>query len=67
MVKCERVRDLLGSLPWLLPFELARPFFLAWNAPGALRGYALAAQGLPEALRQRRVIQAGRGMKRNPG
>jgi len=66
MAKCERFRDLLGALPWLVPFELARPLFLAWNAPGALRGYALAARGLPEALRQRRVIQAGRETRRGP-
>lgn len=64
MAKCERVSDLLRSLPWLVLFELARPFFLAWNAPGALRGYVLAARGLPEALRQRRVIQGGGAPRR---
>jgi len=61
MAKCERLRDLLRDLPWLLAFELARLVFLTVKAPGALRGYTGAASGLRAALRDRRtILSAGR-------
>lgn len=56
IAKCERVGALLVSLPWLLPFELARAAYLAFRAPAALRGYAQAAIALPAALRARKRI-----------
>lgn len=57
MAKCESARDLSRDLPRLLAFELARIAFLAVRAPGALRGYWGALQGLPAALRDRSIIQ----------
>ncbi len=65
MVKCERLRDVVAAVPWLLPFELARLPFLLVRAPGALRGYRQAAAALPAALRQRRLIR--RGARRDRG
>ncbi len=69
MVKCERFRDLLVAVPWLLPFELARLVFLLIRAPGALRGYLQAAAALPAALRHRRLIRGSAAGSRgwNPG
>ncbi len=57
MTKCERVWDLVKSIPWLVPFEIARVLFIAVRAPGALRGYTGALPALPIALRHRRTIQ----------
>ena len=57
MTKCERVGDLVKSIPWLVPFEIARVLFIAVRAPGALRGYTSALPALPTAFRHRRTIQ----------
>ncbi len=57
LAKCESLGALLRDLPWIFPFELARPLFLAVRAPGGLRGYARAAAALPGALRERRKIR----------
>ncbi|HEY3350242.1 MAG TPA: glycosyltransferase family 2 protein [Thermoanaerobaculia bacterium] len=57
LAKCESVGPLLRDLPWILPFEIARPLFLAARAPGGLRGYGRAAAALPGALRERRRIR----------
>ncbi len=57
MVKCERGLNLVKSLPWLIPFELARLVFLTVRAPRALAAYPQALAALPAALRARRQIQ----------
>jgi GT2 family glycosyltransferase len=62
MAKCERWRDLVRDLPWLVGFEIVRAAYLAVRAPGALRGYPGVLRGLPAALRDRRtLLAAGRG------
>ncbi len=57
VAKCERLRDLLVAMPWLVPFELARLAFLVLRAPAALRGYPQAVAALPRALRARKHVQ----------
>jgi GT2 family glycosyltransferase len=57
LAKCESFGALLRDLPWILPFEIARPLFLAFRAPGGLRGYGRAVAALPGALRERRRIR----------
>ena len=64
MAKCERGLDLLKSLPWLIPFELARLVFLGLRAPRTLAAYPQALAALPAALRARRTIQ--RRLRRHP-
>jgi N-acetylglucosaminyl-diphospho-decaprenol L-rhamnosyltransferase len=56
MVKGERVGDLVRSLPWLVPFELARLAYLALRAPRTLRAYRQTIAKLPDAFKARRRL-----------
>jgi GT2 family glycosyltransferase len=60
IAKCERMRELLASLPLLLAFEALRIGFLLWRAPAVLHAYREAAALLPAVLRDRRRIQRAR-------
>jgi GT2 family glycosyltransferase len=57
LLKCERGRDAVSALPWLIPYELLRPFYVAFRAPGALLGYLDALQLAPSILRSRRHLR----------
>ncbi len=57
LLKCERGRDALAALPWLLPYELARLGYLAIRAPRSLRGYLDALRLAPSIWRSRRLLQ----------
>jgi GT2 family glycosyltransferase len=57
LLKCERGYDALAALPWLLPYELLRLFYVAFRAPGALVGYLDALRLAPSILRSRRYLQ----------
>lgn len=58
LAKCERRRDLLAALPWLLPYELARFGYAALTAPASLGGYLDALRLLPSFWRSRRRLHA---------
>lgn len=57
LLKCERGRDALAALPWLLPYELARLGYLAIRAPRSLHGYLDALRLAPSIWRSRRLLQ----------
>ncbi|MCC6641478.1 MAG: glycosyltransferase family 2 protein [Deltaproteobacteria bacterium] len=57
LLKCERLRDALAALPWLLPYELARLAYVALRAPGSLPGYLDALRLAPTFWRSRRLVR----------
>lgn len=58
LLKCERGRDAVAALPWLLPYELARLVYVAIRAPRALLGYVDAARLAPSIWRSRRLVHS---------
>ena len=65
MMRCDSARGVLLSLPWLLPFELARVVYLTGRAPKVLTAYAELARELGPAWRARRAIH-GRATHATP-
>lgn len=57
LLKCERFRDALAALPWLIPYEVARLGYLALRAPRALPGYLDAIRLAPAFWRSRRMVR----------
>ncbi len=66
MIKNDSLRELLRDAPVVLLYEVLALGFALLREPELLRGYLEAAQRLPGALRQRRVIQARRRAARVP-
>ena len=60
MARCDRKRDMVRALPWLLPFEVARVGYLAVRAPGVLLAYVEAARELAAVLRTRPAVHGRR-------
>ncbi len=57
LLKCERGRDALAALPWLLPYEILRLFWVALRAPRVLLGYVDAIRLAPSFWRSRRTLR----------
>ena len=57
LLKCERLRDALAALPWLVPYEAARLVYVVLRAPRSLPGYADAVRLAPSFWRSRRIVE----------
>lgn len=66
IVKNERWGDLLRNLPVLMAWELLRLGYALIRDRGILGGYRMALEGLPMALRKRRVIQRRAVLRAHP-
>jgi GT2 family glycosyltransferase len=66
IAKNDGLRDLARDAPTLLLYEVLAFGYAVLREPELFRGYLEAASRLPEALRQRRVVQARRRVARVP-
>ncbi|MBN1699407.1 MAG: glycosyltransferase family 2 protein [Spirochaetales bacterium] len=60
MVKNERFTTIVVHLPYLVPYEIIRFFYLLLRFPKCMKSYFRFIMTLPTALKYRRIIQASR-------
>lgn len=57
LLRCEQWPDAVRALPWLVPYEIARLFYVALRVPGGLGAYWDVVRSLRRSLRIRAEIR----------